>query len=167
MIFCLLMIFFIPAVSGENKYADSLPGIVQFALTDLPEKTDILKVTLMKAGSDSKDGRVRQIQNATFVRDSGRILWNPCNDNTCSYSSFPTSDGNNGPGELLLELSLINPGIDTGSCYGDQTCERLKGAISTKSGLIDGVFKTGKLYGISVSSLQPGIGGQFQVRERT
>lgn len=161
----LLFIVLMPGVIGEKNYVGPTPGIVQFTLTNLPEGSEVLRTSLMKVGSNSKDGRAHQILNTSFIRSMNTILWTPCDENSCSYASFPTSGGNNGPDELILEIILKNAGIDTQSCYGDTTCERLKGAISTKSGILDGIFKTGRSYEISVSSQGSGIGKTFKVNE--
>ena len=165
-----MVLIFLPVcvqgVCGGSVADSAASGTIQFTLVDLPENTDVYRVSLKKTGSYYKDGRVSQLQNISFIRSSNGIIWNPCNDNSCSYASFPTSGGNSGPDELILEITLINSAIDVGSCHGDTTCERLKGAISSKSGILDGIFKTGRAYEISVASLQPGIGQQYRVSER-
>ena len=153
----------ISGVSGDQPIVPQ-QGLITFQLVDIGE-LKVERVSLMKAGEYTKDGRAHQIQNITFNKDTCQIIWNPCNDNDCSYASFPTSGGNNGRDELILDIMVSNAGIDTSSCYGDPTCERLKGGTSTKSGMLDGVFKTGKRYNIHLSSLNPGIGQTFTISD--
>lgn len=143
---------------------DAQPGLIIFQLVD-DNNQKIERVSLMKAGEFSKDGRTHQIQNTSFNQENSQVSWNPCNDNECSYASFPTSGGNNGRDELILEITMSDIAIDTSSCYGDPTCERLKGGTSTKSGIINGIFKTGKVYQVFLSSLKPGVGETFTVSE--
>ena len=163
LILCGVILSGIPGVLGDETIMPQ-QGLITFQFEDIGDNT-INRVSLMKTGEYTKDGRAHQTQNITFNRDTNRIIWNPCNDNDCSYASFPTSGGNNGRDELILEVMLSDSEIDLSSCYGDPTCERLKGGTSTKSGMIDGVFKTGKMYRVYLSSLKPGIGQTFTVTE--
>ncbi|PKP54312.1 MAG: hypothetical protein CVT90_01900 [Candidatus Altiarchaeales archaeon HGW-Altiarchaeales-3] len=164
-IICGVIIAGFPGVLGGNNNKTTDSGMITFALTDIGDYSTINRVSLMRTGEYSKDGRVHQYQNISFNRNTHELTWTPCNNNDCSYASFPTSGGNNGRDELILEIFLDNPTIDTSSCYGNPTCEHLKGGSSTKSGVLNGIFKTGKNYEISVGSLKAGIGQQFTVTE--
>ena len=165
LLFCTFILYSASGVSGDEISETAHPGIITFTLTDLGD-TAITSVSLMKAGEYFKDGRTNQDQNLSFNRNTNEISWNPCNDNDCSYASFPTSGGNNGRDELILKISLIDPTVDVSSCRADPTCERLRGATSTKSGMLDGIFKTGRSYELSVASLKAGIGQQYVVTEK-
>lgn len=164
LVLCAIIICSCNPVCGDSLTGSNQPGIIRFHLL-YDTDTIIEQVSLMKSGEYTKDGRSHQYQNATYLRDSHIILWNPCNDYDCMYSSFPTSGGNSGRDELLLTITSRNPGVDTTSCYGDETCKRLKGAVTTMSGVLNGVFHTGRTYEVYMSSLKPGIGEAFSVRE--
>lgn len=159
---CLLLFF--PGVNGESSSVQNEPAVITLKLVDT-EQYAIDRVYLMKAGEVYKDGQSRQYQNTEFSRESEEITWNPCNDISCSVVSLPTSGGKTGRDELILELFVTNPAIDVDSCYSDTTCERLKGGTCTISGMLEGFFKTGKTYEISVANLKPGIGESYPVRE--
>lgn len=141
---------------------DSSVIILTFTGTD---PYDIERVSLMKAGEMYQDGQSHQIQNTEYNYQSKELVWHPCNDLSCSVLSLPTSGGKTGRDELILEITLVHPGIDADSCYGDTTCERLQGKTRTISGMLEGYFKTGKKYEVSISSLKAGIGESFQVIE--
>ena len=155
-----------PGVFGEVYPNIPDSGTIKFTLTDIGDSSKISRVALMKMGDYTREGRLHQYENISFNKNTSEILWTPCNNNDCSYASFPTAGGNNGPAELILELHMINPAVDIRSCYGDPTCEHLRGGTSTKSGMLVGVYKTGKAYDISVSSLKSGIGQQYLVSEK-
>jgi hypothetical protein len=151
-------------VSGDEIHTAPGNGTVIFLLTDYGDSS-IQYVSLMKSGENSKDGMTRQTQNMKFIRESDAVIWTPCNENACMVASSPTAGGTGGRDELILSLTLQNPHVDVRSCYGDPTCERLKGGTSKKSGMIDGIFYTGRMYEISIASLQPGIRETFEVTE--
>ncbi|HWQ66968.1 MAG TPA: hypothetical protein VN372_08870 [Methanospirillum sp.] len=158
-------------VSFHGVYADQQsispdPAVITFKLVDTGENT-ILRASLMKEGEYSKNGQTRQDQQIQFVRETNEIIWNPCNDNSCSVTSLPTAGGTTGRDELILNVIMQNPSVDLSLCHGDTTCERLRGGIVTKSGMVDGFFYTGKTYTISIAGLQPGINQAFPVTEVT
>lgn len=161
------MIAGIPGVFGADNSNIPGSGTINLKLVDVSDYSTINRVSLMRTGEYSRDGRVHQYQNISYNRNTNEIIWTPCNNNDCSYASFPTSGGNNGRDELILEIILDNPTIDTRSCYGNPVCEHLKGGTSTKSGLLNGILKTGNSYEISVNSLKSGIGQQFMITEST
>lgn len=161
---CILFMCTIHPVWGESITGDSPQGIIRFHLIHQDDYT-IEQVSLMKSGEFTRDGRAHQLENVTYLRDSEIILWNPCNEYDCVYSSFPTSGGNSGRDELILTITTRNPGMDTSSCYGDETCKRLKGEFNTISGILNGAFHTGRAYEVYLSSLKPGVGESFTVRE--
>jgi len=166
LIICGFFLLFFPGVcSGEQVDAGNQSTIV-FRLVDIGDNS-IDRVSLMKSGESSKDGMTRQEQNIVFDREANEIVWTPCNDNSCRYLSSSTAGGKTGRDELILKIFQSNPAVDVASCHGDETCERLKGGTAVKSGLIDGYFRTGKIYEVSLASLQPGIGESFQVIETT
>lgn len=126
---------------------------------------EIERVSLMKSGEIYPDGQSHQMQNAKYHHQSTELVWNPCNNKSCSVVSLPSSGGKTGRDQLILEVTLVHPGVQADSCYGDTTCERLKGKTRTISGMLKGFFKTGNVYEVSVSSLKPGIGESFTVNE--
>jgi hypothetical protein len=158
---CALFMF---ACAGADQPESQIPGVITFQLTGSGDDT-ILWVSLMKEGDSSKNGMVRQDQNIEFNRESSEIQWNPCNDNSCMIFSSPTAGGTTGRDQLILEITLANPAVDVSSCSGDPTCERLKGRTFTKSGMLDGIFYTGKTYTVALDSLQAGFGEAFKVTE--
>ncbi len=139
-------------------------SVIILTFTD-SDPYEIERVSLMKSGEIYPDGQSHQMQNAEFHHQSKELVWNPCNDKSCSVVSLPSSGGKTGRDELILEVTLVHPGIQADSCYGDTTCERLQGKTRTISGMLEGFFKTGKVYEVSVSSLKPGIGESFTVSE--
>ena len=163
-IICGFFLIVTPVISGETLPDQTEPALINFRLVDT-EQYSIDHVSLMKAGEYNKDGQSHQYQNIEFSKESGELHWNPCNDNSCSIVSQPTSGGTTGRDELILEVFEINPSVNVDSCYGDTTCERLKGRTRTISGMIEGFFKTGKTYEISIASLKPGIRESFLVTE--
>lgn len=150
----------IPVLADEVQQEENTQ--ITFRLTDLGD-SPILRVALMKEGESSKNGMVRQLQNIAYNSETSEISWSPCNDNSCAYSSTSTSGGNSGRDQLILEITFQNPAVDVSSCHGDPTCERLKGGVYTKSGMLNGIFYTGKTYLVSVDSLQAGIGEAFEI----
>jgi len=148
------------ADSNSNERA----GAIAFHLTDVGND-EILRVSLMKEGESSKNGMVRQEQAITFNRERNEISWIPCNGNACMIFSSPAAGGNTGRDQLILTITLKNPSVDVSSCHGDTTCERLKGAVYTKSGMIDGILYTGKTYTVSGGSLNAGTGESFHISE--
>lgn len=153
-------------VYGDEQPGTPVPQVVIFKLTDTGGK-NIDHVSLMKFGENYKDGNSRQVLTTQFNRDRQELVWIPCNDNACTYISLPTAGGTTGRDELVLEVALSDPSIDLTTCYADPTCERLRGGTSTVSGMIDGMFKTGKVYEISIDSLKPGIKQTYDVKEVT
>lgn len=151
-------------VLAETNDGEQNPQVITFQLTDFGDD-DILRVSLMKEGESSKNGMVRQVQNIQLNRETNSIEWNPCNDNACMVASLPTAGGTTGRDQLILELTFQNPAVDTSSCHGNPTCERLKGGTYTKSGMLDGMFYTGKVYAVSVQSLKAGIGEAFTITQ--
>jgi hypothetical protein len=152
-------------VIGDSNADIQTKGTIILNFVDVHEKYSIERVSLMKKGEYYKDGRVPQYQDISFNRINNQVIWNPCNDNECTCYSFPSSGGNNGRDQLVLEFFLINHNVDTSSCSGNPTCKRLRGGTRTISGLINGIFSTGKTYDISVSGIQPGVGESFKVSE--
>jgi hypothetical protein len=161
---CIICMCPIHPVWGDSITGDSPQGIIRFHLIH-QDDANIEQVSLMKSGEFTRDGRAHQLENVTYLRDSEIILWNPCNEYDCVYSSFPTSGGNSGRDELILTITTRNPGVDTSSCFGDETCKRLKGEVNTISGVLNGSFHTGRDYEVYLSSLKPGVGESFTVRE--
>ncbi|WP_319580418.1 hypothetical protein [uncultured Methanospirillum sp.] len=160
------IIFQITGVYGDEQAETPIPQVVIFKLTDTDGK-NIDHVSLMKLGENYKDGNSRQVLSTQFIRDAQELVWTPCNENSCTYISLPTSGGTTGRDELVLEVVLSDPSIDLTTCYADPTCERLRGGTSTISGMVDGMFKTGKQYEISINSLKPGIKEGYIVSEST
>ncbi|PWR73891.1 hypothetical protein [Methanospirillum lacunae] len=160
---CLLCL--VSAAYGDEQQTP-LPQVVVFKLTDTGGK-NIDHVSLMKFGENYKDGNSRQVLTTQFDRDRQELVWIPCNDNACTYISLPTAGGTTGRDELVLEVALSDPSIDLTTCYADPTCERLRGGTSTVSGMLDGMFKTGKVYEISIDSVKPGIKQTYDVQEVT
>ncbi len=158
--------FLITGAYGDDQTKTSTPQVVIFKLIDTDGK-NIDHVSLMKVGENYKDGNSRQVLSTQFIRDTQELVWTPCNDNSCTYISLPTSGGTTGRDELVLEVALSDPSIDLTTCYADPTCERLRGGTSTMSGMVDGMFKTGKQYEISISSLKPGVKEGYAVSEST
>lgn len=148
---------FADSSSGEHD------GAITFHLSDIGND-EILRVSLMKEGESSKNGMVRQEQAITFNRERNEISWKPCNGNACMIFSSPAAGGKTGRDQLILTITLKNSSVDVSSCHGDITCERLKGAVYTKSGMIDGILYTGKTYTVSVKSLKAGIGESFRIQ---
>ena len=146
------------------EYSSDIPGAITFQLKDFGDAT-LLHVSLMKEGESYKNGMVRQIQNFEFIRYTHEIRYTPCNDNSCMVFSVPSAGGTTGRDQLILEVTFENPAVDVSSCLGDPTCERLRGGTFTKSGMLDGIFKTGKTYTVSLGSLKAGIGEAFNVTE--
>ena len=161
-IFSLGIVFLFGMVIADADTTED--SYITFKMTDTGDD-DILRVSLMKEGESSKYGMARQEQNIEFLKESGEIRWNPCNDNACMIFSSPTAGGKTGRDQLILTITLSNPRVDLRSCLGDPTCERLKGGIYTKSGMLDGILYTGKTYIVSVSSLKAGIGEAFEMQE--
>jgi len=161
---CGCLLFLISGVYGDDQNGVSAPQITVFKLTDTGEK-NIERASLMKYGENYKDGNSRQLLTTQYNRYTQELIWTPCNDNACTYISLPTAGGTTGRDELVLEVVLSDPSVDLSSCYNDPTCERLRGGTSTISGMVDGFFKTGKMYEISVDSLKPGIKETYQVTE--
>lgn len=153
----------IPANMGDRPDQVN-PEVITFKLNDIGNY-NILRASLMKNGESYKDGLVRQEQNIVFNRDNNEIIWTPCNDNSCAVPSNPTAGGTTGADQLILTVTLENPPLDVSSCYGDPTCEKLKGKTIVKSGMINGYYKTGKKYALSIGSLEPGFRETFQVEE--
>ncbi|WP_181391208.1 hypothetical protein ACKUB1_00155 [Methanospirillum stamsii] len=150
--------------TAETALAADEPAVIRFVLTDYGDK-DILRVNLMKEGESSKNGMVRQNQNIKFDRETDTLVWTPCNDNSCTVPSTSTAGGNSGRDQLILEVTFANPSVDIESCHSDTTCERLKGATTVKSGMLEGYFKTGRTYSVSLDSLIPGIGEAYSIVE--
>jgi len=159
-------VFQITGVYGDEQSKVQISEVVIFKLTETDGKS-IDHVTLMKYGENYKDGNSRQILNTQFNRDTHELVWTPCNDYSCTYISLPTSGGTTGRDELILEVKLSDSSIDLTTCYADPTCERLRGGTSTISGMVDGIFQTGKMYEISINSLKPGIKEGYTVNEIT
>ncbi|MDD1730375.1 MAG: hypothetical protein LUQ50_15075 [Methanospirillum sp.] len=159
---CLFLL--IPGVYGDDQIISPVSQTVILKLIDTGGKT-IDHTSLMKSGENYKDGQSRQVQNTWFNHETHELIWTPCNDNPCSYISLPTAGGKTGRDELILELKVSDPTVDVSSCYSDPTCERLKGGTSTVSGILEGIFYTGRTYEVSINSLKPGIREAFQVTE--
>lgn len=164
LLICGCILFTISGVFGDEQNRIHTPQTITLKLGDTG-LNNIERVSLMKAGEYYKDGRANQNENIEFNRNTQEITWNPCNDNACSYISLPTAGGNSGRDELVLEVFATDPSIDVSSCHDDPTCERLLGGTLTKSGMLDGIFYTGRTYEVSIGSLKPGIGETFQVKE--
>ncbi|HOJ97042.1 MAG TPA: hypothetical protein PK024_09440 [Methanospirillum sp.] len=158
---CFFLIF---CTGFADKNTDDRDGAITFHLTDIGND-EILKVSLMKEGESSKNGMVRQEQAITFLQERNDIIWSPCNGNSCMFFSSSTAGGKTGRDQLILTITMRNRSVDVSSCHGDSTCERLKGAIYTKSGMIDGILYTGRTYTVSVGSLRAGIGESFTISE--
>lgn len=168
---CLIMGIFVLIVfiscpnASANTPGSEKPAIITFELTDFGEN-EIIRATIMKKGEYGRDGQVRQYQNTDFIRELNEIRYNPCNDNSCYVSSTPTAGGTYGRDELILEVTMQNPEVDVASCYSNPVCERIKGGVITKSGMIDGIFHTDRRYVISIGSLRDGFGERFEVYEK-
>ncbi|NLV27801.1 MAG: hypothetical protein GXY48_11675 [Methanomicrobiales archaeon] len=156
----ILILVFCQPVMASDMSTSIEPATISFLLTDYGEK-DILRVSLMKEGESNKNGMSRQYQNIRFDRESGIVEWTPCNDNSCTITSTKTAGGKTGRDQLILEVTFANPSIDVSSCYGVPTCERLRGGTTVKSGMLEGFFKTGMTYSISLDSLKSGIGEAY------
>ena len=163
-LFNLIVFMSCQGVAAEN-YGTEKPALITFELTDLGEN-EIIRATIMKKGEYGRDGQVRQYQNTDFIRELNEIRYNPCNDNSCYVSSTPTAGGTYGRDELILEVTMQNPEVDVTSCYSNPVCERIKGGVITKSGMIDGIFYTDRRYVISIGSLRDGFGERFEVYEK-
>lgn len=163
LLICGTILISIIGVYGDHSET-AAPQMITFKLVD-DEGKNIERVSLSKAGEYYKDGRAHQAENITFNTDTQEILWNPCNDNACSYISLPTAGGNSGRDELNLEIFAQDPSVDVSSCHNNPTCERLQGGTLTKSGVLDGIFYTGRTYEVSIGSLKPGIGESFSVTQ--
>jgi len=163
--FLILLMFYLilPGSSATSDSDFSQNGSIIFRLFD--EDNSIIYASLSKVGRSDVDGRSEQSQHIAFNIVNQEIIWTPCNDYACTISSFPSSGGTTGPLQLMMTIVSVNPDIDTSSCYGDSVCERLKGATITKSGLLQGIFSTGKTYDIYISSLNPGIREPFVVKQ--
>lgn len=161
-LFSLCIVFLVGIVSADIESTDD--SSITFQLTDIGDD-DILRVSLMKEGESSKNGMTRQEQDIEFIRESNEIRWNPCNDNACMIFSSKSAGGKTGRDQLILTITYSNPKVDVTSCFGDPTCERLKGGTYTKSGMLDGILHTGKTYTVSLSSLKAGIGEAFEMQE--
>lgn len=164
LIFGLISLFLLSSGVYAEIMAPEEPVTISFQLTDFGDN-DILRVSLMKEGENFKDGMARQYQNTEFNRESNTLVWTPCNDNACTMASTPTAGGNSGRDQLILEVTFVNPSVDISSCHSDTVCERLRGGTTVKSGMIEGYFKTGKTYSVSLNSLKAGIGESFTVYE--
>jgi hypothetical protein len=151
----------ISGVMADNPIGSN---VITFRLNDIGDY-DIQHVSLFKNGESYKDGFLRQAQNIEYNRDAKELIWTPCNDNFCTVPSNPTAGGTTGRDELILTVTLDDPLVNVDSCWGDTTCEKLKGKTITTSGMINGYFKTGKIYDLSIGSLEPGFRQVFQVRE--
>jgi hypothetical protein len=155
------LVAFIPGVMADNPIGSN---VITFRLNDIGNY-DLQHVSLMKNGESYKDGYGRQIQTIEYNRYLKELIWTPCNNNACTVPSNPTAGGTTGRDELILTLTLEDHSINVDSCWGDPTCEKLKGKTVTISGMINGYFKTGKIYDISIGSLEPGFRQAFDVSE--
>jgi len=157
-------VFLLVNIQGVMAYNPIGTNVITFRLNDIGDY-NIQHVSLFKNGESYKDGYLRQAQNIEYNRDTKELIWTPCNDNACTVPSNPTAGGTTGRDELILTVTLEDPLVNVDSCWGDTTCEKLKGKTITTSGMINGYLKTGKTYDLSIGSLEPGFRQTFQIAE--
>lgn len=150
------------AGSGVPVQTSEHTSFITFVLADLGDY-QVEQISLMKKGRIGQDGYTREEQMVEFLRRSDTILWNPCDGTECAVSSFSGSGGTGGRDQLILNLVVSRSDQNADSWCRETACERLEGRQMTISGMLEGIFHTGRTYTVSVSGLKPGIGESFPV----